>query len=107
MIYENFKVSGTGESLVDFNDLQRVQLKYDNVQGFHTKWDGSTSLHDKSEEICRKCYKKQRRFCKELKPLTALDEVVDGQICMMDSKRAGSWHKEFVVKVRTRREHET
>ena len=57
MIYENFKVSGTGESLLDFNDLQRVQLKYDNVQGFHTKWDGSTSLHDKSEEIFRKCYK--------------------------------------------------
>ena len=27
MIYDNFKASGTGESILDFKDLQRVQLK--------------------------------------------------------------------------------
>ena len=36
---DSFKISGTGEALVDFNDLLRVQLKNDNVQGFDTKLD--------------------------------------------------------------------
>ena len=34
MIYDYFKINGTGEALLDFNDLLRVQLKNDNVQGF-------------------------------------------------------------------------
>ena len=33
-IYDNFKISETGEALLDLNDLLRVQLKNDNVQGF-------------------------------------------------------------------------
>ena len=36
-IYDYFKISGTGEVLVEFHDLLRVQLKNDNVQGFDTK----------------------------------------------------------------------
>ena len=39
MIHDNFKISGTGEPLLDFNDLLRVDFKYDNMQGFDTKWD--------------------------------------------------------------------
>ena len=39
MIHDNFKISGTGEALLDFNDLLRVDLKYDNLQGFDTRWD--------------------------------------------------------------------
>ena len=38
MIYDNIKTSGAGEALLDFNDLLRVQLKNDNVQGSDTKW---------------------------------------------------------------------
>ena len=38
MIHDYFKISGTGEALLDFNDLSRVHLKNDNVQG-DTKWD--------------------------------------------------------------------
>ena len=34
-----FKFSGTGQALLDFNDLLRVQLKNDNVQDFDAKWD--------------------------------------------------------------------
>ena len=37
MIHDYFKISGTGEALLEFNDLLRVQLKNDNVQGFDTK----------------------------------------------------------------------
>ena len=36
MICDNFKISGTGEALLDFDDLSRVQLKNDNVQSFDT-----------------------------------------------------------------------
>ena len=47
-IYDYFEISGTGEALHDLNDLPRLQLKNDNVQGFDTKWGRSTSLHDKT-----------------------------------------------------------
>ena len=39
MIFDYFKISGTGEALVDFNDLLTVWLKNDNVQGVSTKRD--------------------------------------------------------------------
>ena len=39
MTYDHFKISGTGEALLRFNDRLRVQLTKDNVQGFDTKWD--------------------------------------------------------------------
>ena len=39
MIFDYFKISGTGESLFDFNDILRVLLKSDKVQGFDTSWD--------------------------------------------------------------------
>ena len=39
MFYDNFKTFGTSEALHDVNDLLRVQLKNDNVQGFETKCD--------------------------------------------------------------------
>ena len=38
MINDNFKITGTSEAFLDFNDPLRVQLKNDNVQGFDTKW---------------------------------------------------------------------
>ena len=47
MIYDHFKISETGEALLDFNDLLSVQLKSDNVQRFDTKWDERTSLTGK------------------------------------------------------------
>ena len=39
MIGDHFNISGTGEALLDFKDLSRVQLKNDDVQGFDTKWN--------------------------------------------------------------------
>ena len=62
MIYDNFKISETGEALLDNIDLLRVQLDNDNVQGFDTKWDG---------DILEKWYKKQPHFSEDLKPLMA------------------------------------
>ena len=39
MICDNFKISGTDEALLDFNDLLRVQLENDNLPGVDAKWD--------------------------------------------------------------------
>ena len=38
-LHDYFKISATGEALLDFNDLLRDHLKNDNVHGFDTKWD--------------------------------------------------------------------
>ena len=74
MIYDYLKISGTSEALLDFNDLLRVQLKSDNVQGFDTKWDevllSMTEVPD--EDTLEKVYKKQVHYSEELKPLMAL-----------------------------------
>ena len=56
MICDNFKISETGEVLIDFNDLLGVQLKNDNMQGFDIRHlvGLSSSLHDKSSRLGQK-----------------------------------------------------
>ena len=39
LIFGYFKIRGTGQPLLDFNDLLRIQLKNDIEQGFDTKRD--------------------------------------------------------------------
>ena len=81
VIYDYFKIWGTGEALLDFNDLLTVQLKNDNVQGFDTKWDevhlSRTKVPD--EDFLENC---TRSSSVELKPLMALylqDTVQKGE----------------------------
>ena len=58
-IYDFFKISSDCEAILDFRDFSKVQLKNDEVQVFHTKWDevlSSESLNKmqvggKSEEL--------------------------------------------------------
>ena len=52
MIYDNFKISGTGEALLDFNDLPRMQLKNDNLQCFDIKCDEVLLSMTKMPEEC-------------------------------------------------------
>ena len=74
MINDNFKISGTGEALLDLNDLRRVLMNNDNVQGFDTKWDevlrSMTKLPD--EDVLDNVYKKQLHFFEGSKPFMAL-----------------------------------
>ena len=74
MINDNFKISGTGEALLDLNDLRRVLMKNDNVQGFDTKCDevlrSMTKLPD--EDVLDNVYKKQLHFFEGSKPFMAL-----------------------------------
>ena len=81
----DFKISGTGETLLHFNNLLRVQFKNDNVQGFDTEWD--EALHSMTkvpdEEIFGNSCKNQLHSSEELKPLMTLylhDTVQSGQI---------------------------
>ena len=40
MIYDYFKVSDTDESVLDFNEILKVELKtYNVVQSIKTRWD--------------------------------------------------------------------
>ena len=39
MIYQYFKVSDTDDSVLDLNEILKVELKNDNVQSFSTRWD--------------------------------------------------------------------
>ena len=52
-----FKVSGTGQAILDFTDLMKVTLQGDSVQGFDTKWDETLLSMNKipDEEIFGKC----------------------------------------------------
>ena len=53
-IYDNFKISETGEALLDLDDLVRVQLNNDNVQGF--------DRHQVRRRYIKNVYKKQLHF---------------------------------------------
>ena len=75
MIYDNFKIRGTGEALLDFTDLLRVQLKNDNVQGFDTKWNElllSMTKKSRCIDVGTLICKKQPQYSEEFKPPMAL-----------------------------------
>ena len=38
MIYEDFKVSDTDESVLNLNEILKDELKNDNAQPFSTRW---------------------------------------------------------------------
>ena len=39
MTYEDFKVSDTDESVLDFNEILKVEFKKDNALSLNTRWD--------------------------------------------------------------------
>ena len=39
MIYDYFKVSDTDESVLDRNEVLNVELRNDNIESFHMRWD--------------------------------------------------------------------
>ena len=39
MIYDNFRVTGVHDTVVDYADLFSVTLHDDNIQEFDTRWD--------------------------------------------------------------------
>ena len=53
MIYEYFKVSDTNESVLDLDEILKVELENDNLQPFNTRWDETIIVMKKQpdEEI--------------------------------------------------------
>ena len=89
MMYDNLKITGTGEAPLNFYDQPRVHLKNDNLQGFDTNWDDvllSMTKFPMKMYILDNVYKKQLRFSEELKPLLA---VASGRIQSRIKEAAG------------------
>ena len=56
LIYENFKVSDTHESVSDLNEILNVELKNHNVQSLNTQWDETTiAMTTQPESESRDC----------------------------------------------------
>ena len=73
LICVNFNISGTGEALLDFNELLRVQLMNDNVQ---CSTPSGTKYFSPCQKFPMKIYgknmhKKQLHYSEDLKPLVA------------------------------------
>ena len=90
MIFDSFKISGTGEALLDFNDLCRVQLKNDNVQGFDTNCDEVflSMAEVPDEDMLEILYKQQLPYSEELELLIFAGygaERSTGQLCSIET----------------------
>ena len=74
MINEYFKVSDTDESFLDLNEILKVELKNDNVQLFHTRWDETiiaTKKQPDDDMLGHLCYR-QLQLSEQLKPSLSL-----------------------------------
>ena len=48
LIYEQFRVTGTHDSVENYTDLFTFVLRHDDLQEFDSKWDGIFIINDKS-----------------------------------------------------------
>ena len=89
MMYDNFKTSGTGKALLDFNDLLSVQLKNENLQGLDTKWDEvlltMTTVPD--EDILETLHQKQLHFSEELLCICRIQSRTEKRPAILDGKK--------------------
>ena len=59
MIYDNFRVTGAHDTVVDYADLFSVTLHDDNIQEFGTRWDevllsvSKIPFDDVLESLCK------------------------------------------------------
>ena len=69
MIHDFFKISGVNQAILDFRDLSKVQLLYDNVQASDTKWDEVLSAVTArlTDSILESLYKMQVEKSEDLK----------------------------------------
>ena len=48
LIYEQFRVTGTDDSVENYTDLFTIALRNDDIQEFDSKWDGIFIVHDEN-----------------------------------------------------------
>ena len=48
LIYEQFRVTGTDDSVENYTDLFTIVLRNDHIQEFDSKWDGILFVYDEN-----------------------------------------------------------
>ena len=74
MIYDYFKVSDTDESVLDLNDILKVEFKTDNIQSFNARWDENIIAIEKQpgDEILDNFCHRQVQQAEQSKPWLSL-----------------------------------
>ena len=74
MIYEYFKVSDTDESVLDLNDILKVEFKTDNIQSFNARWDENIIAIEEQpgDEILENFCYRQLQQAEQSKPWLSL-----------------------------------
>ena len=74
IICEYFKVSDTDESVLDLNEILKVEMKNDNAQSFNTRWEETVIAmkYDPDDEIWDFVYHRQLQLSEQLKSLLPL-----------------------------------
>ena len=74
MIYDNFRMTGAHDTVLDYADLFSVTLHDDNIQDFDTRWDEVPLSMSKipSDDIMESLYKLRTRESAQLKTVLEL-----------------------------------
>ena len=77
LIYEQFRVTGTHDSVVNYTDLFTISLRNDNIQEFDSKWDGILLSMTKipHDDILEGLYKLRIRESEKLKTVLELYDL--------------------------------
>ena len=77
MIYDNFRVTGFNDSVLDYADLFAVILRNDNIQEFDTRWDEILLSMEQfpSDDILEGLYKLRVRESEKIKTVLELYNV--------------------------------
>ena len=69
LIYEQFRVTGTDDSVENYTDLFTIALRNDDIQEFDSKWDGIFLSMTKipPDDILEGLYKLRRRESEKLR----------------------------------------
>ena len=77
MIYDNFRVTGAHDTVLDYADSFSVTLRDDNIQEFDTRWDEVLLSMSKfpSDDILESLCKLRTRESDQLKTILELDDM--------------------------------
>ena len=77
MIYEQFRVTGTDDSVENYTDLFTIALRNDDIQEFDSKWDGILMSMTKipHDDILEGLYKLRIRESEKLKTVLGLYDL--------------------------------
>ena len=77
MIYDQFRVTGTHDSVENYTDLFTISLRNDDIQVFDSKWDGIplSMTQIPSDDILEGLYKSRIRESEKLKTVLELYDL--------------------------------